>query len=220
MISPRHTGSPSVAGNSTPLIGVLALQGDVREHRQMLEELGCEVREVRKPSHLVGLNGLVLPGGESSVMDKLLRIFEISTELRDAIAGGLPVLGTCAGLIMLASELEDGIAGQETVGGLDVTVRRNAFGSQVDSYETDVTIAGVQGPPVRVAFIRAPVVTRVGPGVEAIATLPDGDVVGVRQGAVMGVAFHPEITGDDRLHRIFVESVRSAGFRLASLQTA
>jgi hypothetical protein len=128
------------------------------------------------------------------------------------------VLGTCAGLIMLASELEDGIAGQETLGGLDVTVRRNAFGSQVDSYETDVTIAGVQGPPVRVAFIRAPVVTRVGPGVEVIATLPDGDVVGVRQGAVMGVAFHPEITGDDRLHRIFVESVRSAGFRLASLR--
>ena len=103
MISLHHTGSLSVAGNNTPLIGVLALQGDVREHRQMLEELGCDVREVRKPAHLVGLNGLVLPGGESSVIDKLLRIFEMSTELRDAIASGLPVLGTCAGLIMLAS---------------------------------------------------------------------------------------------------------------------
>ena len=209
-----------MAGNTTPLIGVLALQGDVREHRQMLEELGCDVREVRQPAHLVGLNGLVLPGGESSVMDKLLRIFGLSAPLRDAISAGLPVLGTCAGLIMLASELEDGIEGQETLGGVDVTVRRNAFGSQVNSHETDVMIAGVPGPPVHVAFIRAPLVTRVGPGVEVIAALPGGDVVGVRQGVVMGVAFHPEITGDDRLHRIFVESVRSAGFRLASLQTA
>lgn len=186
----------------------------------MLEELGCEVREVRQPAHLVGLNGLVLPGGESSVMDKLLRIFGLSAPLRDAIAGGLPVLGTCAGLIMLACELEDGIAGQETLGGLNVTVRRNAFGSQVVSHETDVTIAGVQGPPVRVAFIRAPLVTAVGAEVEVIASLPGGDVVGVRQGVVMGVAFHPEITGDDRLHRLFVNSVRSANFRLASLQTA
>ena len=218
--SPRHTGSLSVAGNTSPLIGVLALQGDVREHRQMLEELGCDVREVRQPAHLVGLNGLVLPGGESSVMDKLLRIFGLAVPLRDAISEGLPVLGTCAGLIMLASELEDGIAGQETLGGLDVTVRRNAFGSQVNSHETDVTIAGVQGPPVHVAFIRAPLVTRVGEGVEVIADLPGGDVVGVRQGVAMGVAFHPEITGDDRLHRIFVESVRRAGFRLASLQIA
>lgn len=209
-----------MAGSDTPLIGVLALQGDVREHRDMLLELGATVREIRTPSDLEGLAGLVIPGGESSVIDKLLRIFHLQAPLRDAIAQGLPVLGTCAGLIMVAHTLEDAISGQETLGGLDITVRRNAFGSQVDSYETDVTISGVAGPPLRVAFIRAPVVTRVGEGVSVIASLPGGEVVGVKQGTVMGVAFHPEITGDDRLHRLFVESVRSSGFRLATLQTA
>ncbi len=186
----------------------------------MLEELGAHVREVRLPAHLEGLNGIVIPGGESSVMDKLLRIFNLYEPLRGALADGLPVLGTCAGLIMLASELEDGIKGQESLGVLDVTVRRNAFGSQVDSYETDVAITGVSGPPLRVAFIRAPLVTWVGPEVEVIATLPGGEVVGVRQGTALGVAFHPEITGDDRLHRVFVETVRQAGFSVVTLQTA
>lgn len=186
----------------------------------MLEELGADVREVRLPSHLEGLSGLVLPGGESSVMDKLLSIFGLKEPLRAAMRDGLPVLGTCAGLIMLAADLEDGIEGQETLGGLDVTVRRNAFGSQVDSHETDVTITGISGPPLRVAFIRAPLVTRVGPGVEVIATLPGREVVGVSQGVVQAVAFHPEITGDDRLHRAFVESVRQAGFSLRALQSA
>ena len=214
------TVSQSVAGSHTPLIGVLALQGDVREHRSMLQELGVEVREVRLLAHLEGLNGLVVPGGESSVIDKLLRIFGLRDPLRHAIAGGLPVLGTCAGLIMLASDLEDGIDGQETLGGLDVTVKRNAFGSQVDSYEADVSIEGVAGPPLHVAFIRAPVVTRVGPGVSVIATLPGGEIVGVAQNHVMGVSFHPEITGDDRLHRLFVEDVRKAGFTVGALQTA
>jgi pyridoxal 5'-phosphate synthase pdxT subunit len=209
-----------VAGSDTPLIGVLALQGDVREHRDMLLELGATVRDIRTPRDLEGIAGLVIPGGESSVIDKLLRIFNLQVPLRDAIAQGLPVLGTCAGLIMLAHTLEDAIAAQETLGGLDVTVRRNAFGSQVDSYETDVTISGVSGSPLHVAFIRAPVVTRVGEGVSVIASLPGGEVVGVQQGPVMAVAFHPEITGDDRLHRLFVESVRASGFRLATLQTA
>jgi 5'-phosphate synthase pdxT subunit len=186
----------------------------------MLEELGAHVREVRLPAHLEGLNGIVIPGGESSVMDKLLRIFNLYEPLRDALADGLPVLGTCAGLIMLASELEDGINGQESLAVLDVTVRRNAFGSQVDSYETDVAITGVSGPPLRVAFIRAPLVTRVGSDVDVIATLPGGEVVGVRHGTALGVAFHPEITGDDRLHRVFVETVRQAGFSVANFQTA
>jgi 5'-phosphate synthase pdxT subunit len=210
----------SVAGNQRPLIGVLALQGDVREHRAMLLELGADIREVRKPDHLEGLHGIVIPGGESSVMDKLLRVFELATPLREAIGSGLPVFGTCAGLIMMARELEDASPGQETLGGLDVTVRRNAFGSQVDSYETDVVITGVEGPPLRVAFIRAPLVTRVGEGVTVIATLPTGDVVGVASGPIIAVSFHPEITGDDRLHRLFVEKVRSHGFRLGTLQTA
>ena len=186
----------------------------------MLQELGVEVREVRLPAHLEGLNGLVVPGGESSVIDKLLKIFGLRDPLRHAIAAGLPVLGTCAGLIMVASDLEDGIDGQETLGGLDVTVKRNAFGSQVDSYEADVSIEGVAGPPLHVAFIRAPVVTRVGPGVSVVATLPGGEIVGATQGHVMGVSFHPEITGDDRLHRLFVENVRKAGFTVGALQTA
>jgi len=186
----------------------------------MLEELGAEVRDVRLPAHLEGLNGIVIPGGESSVMDKLLKIFDLREPLRAALCEGLPVLGTCAGLIMLATDLEDGITGQETLGGLDVTVRRNAFGSQIDSHETQVSIEGVSGPPLRVAFIRAPMVTRVGPGVSVIATLPSGDIVGVRQGNALGVAFHPEITGDDRLHRLFVENVRHAGHSVGTLQTA
>ena len=186
----------------------------------MLQERGVEVREVRLPAHVGGLNGLVVPGGESSVIDKLLKIFGLRDPLRHAIAAGLPVLGTCAGLIMVASDLEDGIDGQETLGGLSVTVKRNAFGSQVDSYEADVTIEGVAGPPLHVAFIRAPVVTRVGPGVSVIATLPGGEIVGAAQDHVMGVSFHPEITGDDRLHRLFVEDVRKAGFTVGALQTA
>ena len=214
------TASPSVAGSDHPLIGVLALQGDVREHSAMVRELGAQVREVRKPEHLEGIQGLVIPGGESSVMDKLLRIFGLHQLLKAAIADGLPVLGTCAGLIMLADNLEDAIVGQETLGGLDITVRRNAFGSQVESSEADVAISGVEGPPLRVAFIRAPVVTRVGEDVTIIATLPGGEVVGVRRGPLIGVAFHPEITGDDRLHRLFVESVRRAKFQVPALQTA
>lgn len=186
----------------------------------MLEELGALVREVRQPAHLEGLNGMVIPGGESSVIDKLLKIFGLREPLRQAVLDGLPILGTCAGLIMLATDVEDGIQGQETLGGLDVTVRRNAFGSQVDSHETEVSVEGVPGPPLRVAFIRAPKVTRVGPGVSVIAQLPGGDIVGVRHNNALGVAFHPEITGDDRLHRIFVENVRHAGYSIGALQTA
>jgi len=197
----------NVAGNSQLLIGVLALQGDVREHLRVLHALGVATREVRKPEELEGLDGLIIPGGESSVMDKLTRIFGLVEPLRALIAQGMPVLGTCAGLIMLASHLEDAIQGQQTLGGLDITVRRNAFGAQIDSFESPVMIEGIEGEPLEVAFIRAPIVTRVGPGVTAIASLADGRVVGVTNGQLMGVSFHPEITGDDRLHRLFLESV-------------
>jgi len=196
-----------VAGNSPARIGVLALQGDVAEHVTMLRSLGADVVEVRLPRDLEGLEGLVLPGGESSVMDKLLRLFTLQEPLRALIRHGLPVLGTCAGLILLADTLEDGIAGQQTLGGLDVSVSRNAFGSQVDSTEVDLSIDGIDGEPMTVALIRAPLVTTVGEGVRVIARMPDGGIVGVEQGALIGVSFHPEITGDTRLHRYFLERV-------------
>ena len=201
------TALPSVAGNSPARIGVLALQGDVAEHVTMLRALGADVVEVRLPTDLEGLEGLVLPGGESSVMDKLLRLFTLQEPLRALIRQGLPVLGTCAGLILLADTLEDGIAGQHTLGGLDVSVSRNAFGSQVDSTEVDLSIDGIDGEPMTVALIRAPLVTTVGEGVRVIARMPDGGIVGVEQGALIGVSFHPEITGDTRLHRYFLERV-------------
>lgn len=196
-----------MAGNSPARIGVLALQGDVAEHVTMLRSLGADVVEVRLPRDLEGLEGLVLPGGESSVMDKLLRLFTLQEPLRALIRHGLPVLGTCAGLILLADTLEDGIAGQQTLGGLDVSVSRNAFGSQVDSTEVDLSIDGIDGEPMTVALIRAPLVTTVGEGVRVIARMPDGGIVGVEQGALIGVSFHPEITGDTRLHRYFLERV-------------
>jgi pyridoxal 5'-phosphate synthase pdxT subunit len=180
----------------------------------MLQELGADVVDVRLPSHLEGIQGLVIPGGESSVMDKLTRIFGLRAPLVDAIRQGLPVLGTCAGLIMLADSLEDAIDGQHTLGGLDVTVRRNAFGAQVDSFETEVSVEGISGPALNVAFIRAPIVTAVGDRARVIATLPDGGVVGVAQDGLMGVAFHPEITGDDRVHRLFLHSVAARAFTL------
>lgn len=196
-----------MAGNSPARIGVLALQGDVAEHVTMLRSLGADVVEVRLPRDLEGLEGLVLPGGESSVMDKLLRLFTLQEPLRALIRQGLPVLGTCAGLILLADTLEDGIPGQQTLGGLDVSVSRNAFGSQVDSTEVDLSIDGIDGEPMTVALIRAPLVTTVGEGVRVIARMPDGGIVGVEQGALIGVSFHPEITGDTRLHRYFLERV-------------
>lgn len=203
-----------MAGSFRPLIGVLALQGDVREHSAMLQELGADVVEVRLPEHLSGINGLVIPGGESSVIDKLTRIFGLRASLVDAISAGLPVFGTCAGLIMLADSLDDAIVGQQTLGGLDVTVRRNAFGAQVDSFETLVKVEGIGGPALQVAFIRAPIVTRVGERARVIAELSDGTVVGVAQDALIGVAFHPEITGDDRVHRLFLALVAERAFRL------
>lgn len=190
-----------------PRVGVLALQGDVREHARVLTALGADVALVRRPAELAEVDGLVLPGGESSVMDKLARAFGMQQPLRDAIAGGLPVYGTCAGLILLADRIEGGIDGQETLGGLDVVVARNAFGGQVESFEAELTVDGF-GAPVHAAFIRAPVVTHVGERAHTLAALDDGRVVAVEQGSLLGTAFHPEVTGETRFHERFLDRVR------------
>ncbi len=191
-------------------IGVLALQGDFREHLAVLTGLGADAVPVRRPRELAAVDGLVIPGGESTVMDKLSRIFDLRDPLRERIADGLPVYGTCAGLIMLADRVLDALPDQQTLGGLDVQVRRNAFGTQVDSFETDLEVPMLEGPPVHAVFIRAPVVTEVGPAAEAVATLDDGRVVAVRQGNLLGTSFHPEITGETRFHEHFLRVVAAA----------
>jgi 5'-phosphate synthase pdxT subunit len=199
-----------VAGSSAPIVGVLALQGDFREHIAVLQSLGADARAVRRPEELAQVGGLVIPGGESSVMDKLSRMFGLAEPLKGAIGAGLPVYGTCAGLIMLADRVLDGIAGQQSLGGLDISVRRNAFGSQSDSFETDLDIPALGEPPMHAVFIRAPVVEQVGEGVVALATLADGRVVAVEQGNLLGTSFHPEMTGDARFHEYFLDRVRAA----------
>jgi 5'-phosphate synthase pdxT subunit len=164
---------------------------------------------VRRPAELDAVDGLIIPGGESSTMWKLADVFELMEPLRKQIAGGLPVFGSCAGMIMLATSLLDRIEGQETLGGLDVTVRRNAFGRQVDSFESDIDLKGVDGPPFRAVFIRAPWVEQAGPGVEVLGTEPrTGRIVAVRQGPVLATSFHPELTRDGRIHQLFTEIVR------------
>ena len=199
-----------MAGSSVPIVGVLALQGDFREHIAVLQSLGADARAVRRPEELAQVAGLVIPGGESSVMDKLSRMFGLAEPLKGAIRAGLPVYGTCAGLIMLADRVLDAIAGQESLGGFDISVRRNAFGSQLDSFETDLDIPALGEPPMHAIFIRAPVVEQVGKGVVALASLADGRVVAVEQGNLLGTSFHPEMTGDTRFHEYFLERVRSA----------
>lgn len=239
-----------------PVVGVLALQGDVREHLQMLAGAGAVGRPVRRPAELAAVDAMVIPGGESTTMYKLANIFELFEPLREHIAAGRPVLGTCAGMIMLADSIEGGIEGQQTVGGLDVVVRRNAFGRQVDSFESNVDFTPFD-EPFHAVFIRAPWVEKVGADVEVLATLPSealppsgksptssagswsisgtrgresstnpaaggaqsqyenlgsrmARIVAVRQGAVMATSFHPELTNDDRVHRYFVDVVRSS----------
>ncbi|MDO7882055.1 pyridoxal 5'-phosphate synthase glutaminase subunit PdxT [Salinibacterium soli] len=198
-----------MAGSALP-VGVLALQGDVREHLAVLSDLGADARPVRRPEELDAVRGLVIPGGESSVMDKLSRLFGMREPLRQAIADGMPFYGTCAGLIMLSDTVLDAIEGQQTLGGLDVVVRRNAFGAQVDSFETDLDIPVIGDPPVHAVFIRAPVVESVGAAVDVLAALGDDRIVAVEQGALLGTSFHPEITGDTRFHEYFLSKVRSA----------
>ncbi|WP_424455536.1 pyridoxal 5'-phosphate synthase glutaminase subunit PdxT [Pseudolysinimonas sp.] len=193
---------------SRPKVGVLALQGDFREHLLVLRELGADAVPVRRASELDEVAGLVIPGGESSVMDKLSRTFGLAEPLKKRIAEGMPVYGTCAGLILLADTVRDAIAGQQTLGGLDVVVRRNAFGNQNDSFETDLDIPELGGPPVHAVFIRAPVVESVGPKAHALGVLDDGRVVAVEQGPLLGTAFHPEVTDDYRFHSRFLDKVR------------
>ncbi len=201
---------------STPTIGVLALQGDVREHRAMLERAGAATVAVRRPAELDHVDGIVMPGGESTTIYKLTRTFDLFEPLRDAVRAGLPAFGTCAGMIMLADHLEGGIAGQETIGGLDVVVRRNAFGRQVDSFEADLDVTGFERP-FHAMFIRAPWVEKVGQDVEVVARVATGEAIGrivaVRQAALLATSFHPEITGDPRIHALFVDLVRGARSR-------
>jgi 5'-phosphate synthase pdxT subunit len=204
----------SVTGR--PVVGVLALQGDVREHLAALARAGADPLPVRREAELAAVHGLVLPGGESTTMSRLLRTFGLLEPLRERIASGLPAYGSCAGMILLAREVLDTRVDAVGVGGLDVTVRRNAFGRQVDSFETDLDVVGVDGPPVRAVFIRAPWVERVGGDVQVLARVPpghgaaDGRVVAVRQGPVLATSFHPEVTGDGRVHELFLRMVRAA----------
>ena len=193
-----------------PTVGVFALQGDVREHLRVLTSLGARAIGVRRVAELDACDGLIVPGGESTTMFKLARTFDLFEPIRQRIKEGLPVFGTCAGMIMLADRIEDGIADQETLGGLDITVRRNAFGRQVDSFEGDLDFEGLD-KPVHAIFIRAPWVEDAGPDVEVLARVGDGPaagrVVAVRQGALMATSFHPEVGGDDRVHRLFLDLI-------------
>lgn len=198
-----------MAGNR-PVIGVLALQGDFREHIAVMSTLGADARPVRRPEELAAVHGLVIPGGESTVMDKLSRIFGMAGPVREAVASGLPVYGTCAGLIMLADRLIDASVGQQTFGGFDLTVRRNAFGTQSDSFEVDLEVPELGAPPVHAVFIRAPVIESAGVGVTPLATLADGRIVAARQGNLLGTSFHPEMTGERRFHELFLGMVAAA----------
>jgi 5'-phosphate synthase pdxT subunit len=206
-------------------VGVLALQGDVREHLAALERSGMRAVAVRRPSELDDVDALVLPGGESTTMSRLLETFELLEPARKRLVDGMPAYGSCAGMILLARDVLDGRPDQRQLGGLDVVVRRNAFGRQADSFEADLDLTGVDGGPVRAVFIRAPWVESAGEGVQVLATLSttspatsvpsqpgaeaaEGRIVAVRQGMVLATAFHPELTGDGRVHRLFCDLVR------------
>jgi 5'-phosphate synthase pdxT subunit len=192
-----------------PAVGVLALQGDVAEHFRAIRAAGARPVQVRRPGELDGVDGLIIPGGESTTIWKLAVTFELMDPLRKRIAAGMPVFGSCAGMIMLADRMLDGIRGQQTFGGIDMTVRRNAFGRQVDSFEADIPLAGVPGGPLRAVFIRAPWVEETGRDVEILGGDPaTGRIVAVRQGPALATAFHPELTGDPRVHKLFVDMVR------------
>ena len=206
-----------------PLIGVLAVQGDVREHVAMLRELGADVITVRRPEEIERIDAIVIPGGESTVIDKLVRAFGLFEPLRRRLRAGLPAYGSCAGMILLADRLADGRPDQQTLGGLDVTVRRNAFGRQVDSFEQDLDFTGLDDP-VHAVFIRAPWVEEVGEGVEVLARVSGGPaagrIVAVRQGTILATSFHPEVGGDRRVHAEFVKIVTQHAGRPEREETA
>ncbi len=195
----------------TARIGVLAVQGDFREHARMLADCGVEPVLVRTPEHLGQVAGLIIPGGESTTIGMLIRRNDLEAPLRDALAGGMPVFGTCAGMILLADEVLDGRSDQLSLGAIDMTVRRNAFGRQVDSFEAAVEVPALTGPAITAVFIRAPWVERVGAGVEILATVTDDDhtdrIVAVRQGNALATSFHPEVTQDKRFHTLLVDMV-------------
>ncbi|MBL1076749.1 pyridoxal 5'-phosphate synthase glutaminase subunit PdxT [Nocardia sp. 2] len=195
----------------TPTIGVLALQGDVREHVHALTASGAQAVPVRRESELAAVDGLVIPGGESTAISKLLEVFDLLEPVKQRLRDGLPAYGSCAGMILLASEVLDTRPDMQPLHGIDMTVRRNAFGRQVDSFETTLDFAGLEDGPVHAVFIRAPWVERAGEGVEVLARVPSGPaacrIVAVRQGNVMATSFHPEVTGDLRVHKLFVDTV-------------
>ncbi len=204
---------------ASPVIGVLALQGDVPEHLRALEAAGAKPVPVRRPEELERVDGLVIPGGESTTLWRLSVAFDVLEPLRKLLASGLPAFGCCAGMIMLADRLADGVPGQQTYGGIDMTVRRNAFGRQVDSFESEITLSGLpadkdtgtdeDGRPLRAVFIRAPWVEQVGESVAILGTEErTGRIVAVRQGQLLATAFHPELTSDRRIHQLFVEIVK------------
>ena len=192
-------------------IGVLALQGDVREHIQSLSDCGVDALAVKTKSEIENISALVIPGGESTTIAKLARSFDLFDLIKDRIKDGMPTYGSCAGMILLSDVVEDAIIGQESFGGIDMVVKRNAFGRQVDSFETDLKFKGITDPPVRAVFIRAPWVESVGENVEVLAEISDSagqrHPVAVRQGHLLATSFHPELTGDNRVHKFFVENI-------------
>lgn len=200
--------------NPAPIIGVLAIQGAVREHLALLEAAGATAVPLQRASDIAGLAGIVLPGGESTTISKLAVIDGLMDPLREAAASGLPMYGSCAGMILLADRILDGHPDQQTIGGIDMTVRRNAFGRQVDSFEGGIDLEGIEGDPFPGIFIRAPWVEEIGSAVQVLARVSGGDadgrIVAVRDRNLIATSFHPELTGDTRVHRYFVEMVRQA----------
>lgn len=210
-MTPATSGSRAPLQAERALIGVLALQGDFAEHIASLRACGVEgidAIEVRTVEQLASVDGLIIPGGESTTIARLLIAFDLMDPLRERIRAGLPAWGTCAGAIMLANEVTN--LDRPPIAAMDITVERNAFGRQVDSFEADLDIAGMEGPPLRAVFIRAPVITRAGPGVEVLSRLEDGRIVAARQGRLLATSFHPELTADHRLHALFARMVLGA----------
>ncbi len=195
--------------NFIPRIGVLALQGDFEAHIRLLTKLGAEAKAIRLPEQLEEIDGIIIPGGESTTIGKLMVIYGLKDVLLRKIQEGVPVWGTCAGLILLAKETDNALAGQPLLASMDISVRRNAFGSQRESFETDLSVPALGEAPFHAFFIRGPSIENVGPGVEVLAALDDGTIVAVREGTLLGTAFHPEISGDARFHQYFLRIVHS-----------